>query len=164
MHRYVTKGVNDHWCDQLDNILGLNIITREDILHWGISKWEDVLQTNMPILTNILRAYKVFSENFVQGTLEKNNRWIKQPLFHNPNITNARNLVLRPHDYNIVDTREVSKLKVIDIYSNLKIRPIHELRDIGLNLNFLIHERLRKDVASNIGPNRKYNALPKNWN
>ena len=161
MHRYVIKSVNDHWCDQLDNILGLNIVTREDILHWGISKWEDVLQTNMPILTNILRAYKVFSENFVQGTLEKNNRWIEQPLFHNPNITNARNLVLRPQDYNIIETREISKLKVIDIYSNLKIRPIQELRDIGLNLNFLSHERLRKDVASNIGLNRKYNALPK---
>ena len=109
----------------------------------------------MPILTNILRAYKVFSENFVQGTLEKNNRWIEQPLFHNPNITNARNLVLRPQDYNIIETREISKLKVIDIYSNLKIRPIQELRDIGLNLNFLSHERLQKDVASNIGLNRK---------
>ena len=33
MHRYVIKSVNDHWCDQLDNILGLNIVTREDILH-----------------------------------------------------------------------------------------------------------------------------------
>ena len=93
--------------------------------------------------------------------MEKNNRWIEQPLFHNPNITNARNMVLRPHDYNIIDTREVSKIKLIDIYNNLQIRPIQELRNLGLNLNFLSHERLRRDVASNIGPSRKYNALPK---
>ena len=71
MHRYATKGVNDHWCDQLDSMLGLNIATREDVLHWGISKWDHVLQTNLPILTNILRAYKIFSENFVQGVFEK---------------------------------------------------------------------------------------------
>ena len=90
-------------------MLGLNIATREDILHWGISKWEQVLQTNQPILTNILRAYKIFSENFVQGVLEKNNRWLEQPLFHNPNITNVMKMVLRPSDYNIAETREVVK-------------------------------------------------------
>ena len=70
-------------------------------------------------------------------------------------------MVLRPSDYNITETREVSKIKVIDIYNNLLIRPIQELRNLGLNLNFLSHERLRRDVASNIGPRRKYNALPK---
>ena len=74
-----------------------------------------------PVLTNILRAYKIFSENFVSGVQEKNNRWLEQPLFHNPNITNVRKKVLRPCDYNIVETREVSKLKVIDIYNNLII-------------------------------------------
>ena len=161
MHRYAIKGVNDHWCDQLDIMLGLNIATREDILHWGISKWEQVLQNNQPILTNILRAYKIFSENFVQGVLEKNNRWLEQPLFHNPNITNVRKMVLRPSDYNIIETREVSKIKVIDIYNNLQIRPTQDLRNLGLNLNFLSHERLKRDVASNIGPRRKYNAIPK---
>ena len=54
MHRYAIKGVYDHWCYQLDIMLGLNIATREDILHWGISKWEQVLQNNQPLLTNIL--------------------------------------------------------------------------------------------------------------
>ena len=81
----------------------------------GLSKWDHVLQTNLPILTNILRAYKIFSENFIQGVLEENNRWLEQPLFHNPNITNVRKMVLWPSDYNIIETREVSKIKVIDI-------------------------------------------------
>ena len=76
MHRYAIKGVNDHWCDQLDIMLGLNIATREDILHWGISKWEQVLQNNQPILTNILPAYKVFSENFVHGVHCKRKSYI----------------------------------------------------------------------------------------
>ena len=88
---------------------------------------------------------------------------MEQPLFHNPNITNVRNMVLRPNDYNIIETREVSKIKLIDIYNNLQIRPIQELRNLGLKLNFLSHEHLRRDVASNVGPRRKYNALPKNW-
>ena len=88
---------------------------------------------------------------------------MEQPLFHNTNITNVRKMVLRPSDYNIIETREVSKIKLIDIYNNLQIRPIQELRNLGLNLNFLSHERLRRDVASNIGPGKKYNAIQKNW-
>ena len=70
-------------------------------------------------------------------------------------------MVLRPSDYNIIETREVSKIKVIDIYNNLQIRPIQDLRNLGLNLNFLSHERLQRDVASNIGPRWKYNTIPK---
>ena len=56
-----------------------------------------------------------------------------------------------------------SKIKVIDIYNNLQIRPTQDLRNLGLNLNFLSHECLKRDVASNIGPRRKYNAIPKKF-
>ena len=122
--------VNDHWCDQLDTILGVNSITREDFLHWGSAKWEHTLQNNNSILSNFLRAYRVFNENFVLGVSDKDNRWIEQPLFYNPNILNAKMFVLRPSDYNIPETRAVSKLKVIDIFRNLKVKEINELAEI----------------------------------
>ena len=58
--------------------------------------------------------------------------------------------VLRPSDYNIPETRAVSKLKVIDIFRNLKVKEINELAEIGLiNLNFLSYTRLKKDVNWN---------------
>ena len=162
MHRYAVAKVNDHWCDQLDTILGVNSITREDFLHWGSAKWEHTLQNNNSILSNFLRAYKVFNENFVLGVSDKDNRWIEQPLFYNPNILNAKMYVLRPSDYNIPETRAVSKLKVIDIFRNLKVKEINELAEIGLiNLNFLSYTRLKKDVNRNIGLGKKYNGVPK---
>ena len=34
---------------------------------------------------------------------------------------------LRPNDYNIPDTRVVCKLKLIDIFRNLKIMPLRDL-------------------------------------
>merc|ERR1712055_226683 len=43
MHRYAVAKVNDHWCDQLDTILGVDYITREDFLHWGSAKWGHTL-------------------------------------------------------------------------------------------------------------------------
>ena len=45
MHRYAVAKVNDHWCDQLDSILGVNCITRGDFLHWGSAKWEHTIHT-----------------------------------------------------------------------------------------------------------------------
>ena len=72
--------------------------------------------------------------------------------------------VLRPSesDYNIPETRAVSKLKVIDIFRNLKVKEINELAEIGLiNLNFLSYTRLKKDVNRNVGLGKKYNGVPK---
>ena len=77
VHRYAVAKVNDHWCGQLDTILGVNCITRGDFLHWGSAKWEHTLQNNNSILSNFLRAYKVFNENFVLGVSDKDNRWIE---------------------------------------------------------------------------------------
>ena len=96
------------------------------------------------------------------GVSDKDNRWIEQPLFYNPNILNAKLYVLRPSDYNIPETRAVSKLKVIDVFRNLKIKEINELAEVGLiNLNFLSYTRLKKDVTRNIGLGKKYNGAPK---
>ena len=115
-------------------MLGVNSITRGDFLHWGSAKWQHVLEKNYPILSNFLQAYKIFNQNFVQGVSDKENRWIEQPLFYNPNILNGRKMELRPTDYNIPDTRVVSKLKVIDIFRNLKIMPMEDLVHLGLML------------------------------
>ena len=96
------------------------------------------------------------------GVSDKDNRWIEQPLFYNPNILNAKLYVLRPSDYNIPETRAVSKLKVIDVFRNLKVKEINELAEVGLiNLNFLSYTRLKKDVTRNIGLGKKYNGVPK---
>ena len=162
IHRYAVTKVCDHWCDKLDEMLGVNSITRGDLLHWGSAKWQHVLEKNYPILSNFLQAYKIFNQNFVQGVSDKENRWIEQPLFYNPNILNGRKTELRPNDYNIPDTRVVSKLKIIDIFRNLKIMPMEDLIHLGLiNLNFLSYKRLITDVNSNIGIGKKYHGVPK---
>ena len=99
---------SDHWCDQLDKILGVNSITKGDFLHWGSAKWKHVL------------------EKKPTPGIQKN-RWIEQPLFYNPTILNARRIKLRPNEYNIPDTRVVSKLKLIDISRKFKIMPMRDL-------------------------------------
>ena len=69
---------------------------------------------------------------------------------------------MRPTDYNIPDTRVVSKLKVIDIFRNLKILPMEDLIHLGLiNLDFLSYKRFITDVKSNIGIGQKYHGVPK---
>merc|ERR1711867_112737 len=54
IHRYAVTKVCDHWCDKLDKMLGVNSITRGDLLHWGSAKWQHVLDKNYPILSNFL--------------------------------------------------------------------------------------------------------------
>ena len=45
---------------------------------------------------------------------------------------------MRPSDYNIPDTKGVSKLKLIDIFRNLKVMPVRDQINLGLiNLNLL---------------------------
>merc|ERR1711954_573364 len=73
----------------------------------------------------------------------------------------GRKMELRPTDYDIHDTREVSKLKVIDIFRNLKIMSMEDFIHLGLiNLNFLSYKRLIRDIKSNIGIGKKYHGVP----
>ena len=49
--------------------------------------------------------------------------------------SNGRRMELRPNDYNIPDTRVVSKLKIIDIFRNLKIMPMrHLIKELSSNI------------------------------
>ena len=55
MHRYAMVKVDDHWCEQLDLILGVSYFTREDFLLWGSAKWEHTQQNKH--LHNCILAY-----------------------------------------------------------------------------------------------------------
>ena len=98
----------------------------------------------------------------MHGVSDKENKWIEQPLFYNPNILDARRMELRPNNYNILDTRVVSKLKLIYIFRNLKIMPMRNVINLGLiSLNFFSHTHLEKDVSSNFSIDTKYHGVPK---
>ena len=67
---------------------------------------------------------------------------------------------LRPNDYNIPDTKVLSKLKIIDSFRKLNIMPMRDVINLGLiNLNFLSYTRLIKDVSSNIDIGKKCHGV-----
>ena len=108
VHRYATKGYNDHWCDLLDKKLDINYRNpRTHFLSWGQANWSHLIKEGIPFISKFLSSYKLFCDNFVGVNSKFDNRWLYQPLFFNPNLSTSGKPYLKPSDYSI-ETNDVS--------------------------------------------------------
>merc|ERR1711942_352751 len=105
IHRYTVTKVCDHWCDKLDEMLGVNSITRGDLLHWGSAKWQHVLEKITLSCPTFSRHTKFSTKILCRGSRIKKIDGSNSLSSTIPNILNGRRMELRPNDYNIPDTR-----------------------------------------------------------
>ena len=77
----------DHWADIIDTHLGLTTETRTNVFKFGPERFNRIIKLNLPAISGIMAAYKIFAQQF-PNTIESNdNSWLQQPIFYNCNFT-----------------------------------------------------------------------------
>ena len=91
--RYASESIYDQWCDLLDKELGLTPQNRHKLYKWGRDKFNDIIQKNLPCISEFVRCYQEFSMHFHTEPNTRENRWLNNPFFYNPRIQfgNRRN-------------------------------------------------------------------------
>ena len=83
--RYV-KGTNDHCCDKVDHVLGVNPENRSEIMCWGDIRYDTIINLKLICISNFFQAWKLIAKRFPTPPGSKDNSWIRQALFHTANI------------------------------------------------------------------------------
>merc|ERR1711940_34436 len=84
--RYASGGIDDHWCDILDREFDLSPRERTKIYSWGRDKFQSVISQNFPCISEFVECFQEFCKHFTTEPNKFENRWLKQPFFHNPRI------------------------------------------------------------------------------
>ena len=87
IRRYAILNTQDHWADILDQHLGLTPNTRHEIMKFGQERFNKTIKLNLPAISGILDAFKLFKHNFPNTIESKDNTWLTQPIFYNLNFT-----------------------------------------------------------------------------
>ena len=83
--RYIFHSYDDFWTDILDEVLGVNINTRKNILHYGSEYFNHIIQQDWEsdqLRELILTMHELLRE-FVTDPETDDNRFITQPVFFN---------------------------------------------------------------------------------
>ena len=123
LRRYAILQTNDHWADILDTHLGLSPETRTQVFKFGPERFNKIIKANLPAISGIMAAYKIFAQQF-PNTIESNdNSWLHQPIFYNTNFTRKypgkgkKNTHLTPTFYGLGD--HLHTLSVKDFYDSM---------------------------------------------
>merc|ERR1712074_377524 len=87
LRRYAIINTNDHWADIIDTHLELTPDTRTNIFKFGPERFNKIIKANLPAISGIMAAYKIFAQQFPSTIESKDNSWIHQPIFYNSNFT-----------------------------------------------------------------------------
>ena len=78
--------LGDHWCDLLDDVLGVKPNIRLAVLNRGSEWLTPKLKTEHPCLSEILRTLQAIQRKWVTPPTWGDNHWEFQPLLYNPNV------------------------------------------------------------------------------
>merc|ERR1712074_295561 len=100
--------------------------TRTDIFKFGPERFNKLIKLNLPAISGIMAAYKIFAQQF-PNTIESNdNTWLHQPVFYNNNFTSKypgkckQTIQLTPTFYGLED--RFHTLSVMDLYDSLSFK------------------------------------------
>ena len=63
MKRYA-EGCNDHWCDLIDQKLGLNPTNRHQLTEWGDLDFKPIEQSNIICISSMFTSYSEFVRKY----------------------------------------------------------------------------------------------------
>ena len=87
LRRYAFLKYDDHWCDLLDQKLGITTFDqRKDFLNWGSEFLSTLISENLPCISSILDSLQDIQLNWVTNSERGDNRKQMQPFFFNKNI------------------------------------------------------------------------------
>ena len=164
IRRYTIGLLNDHWTDQLDQILQLSPATRENMLLWGSERFNALLLDPKPCITGFLASYAILKSKFPTDLSTGDNSWFTQPVFFNKKLQLNRmqgreKLYAVPGDFGL--NPEMAKLRICDLYSNLRFINKETFDTINGRIsedqNF---QGLRNFVRSKIGPRKLFPGIP----
>ena len=116
-------------------------------------------------MSSIFSAYKTLKQHFPTGPESFDNSWLLQPLFYNNVFTrklpnSSKTTYLKPTFYGLPDSAHT--LTVQDFYPNGKFITLATLNTLaGSNLMEMQYTNLKFHIKSKIGPNKYYDAIPK---
>ena len=87
--RYIFHRYDDYWTDILDEVLGVNINNRKNILYYGSEYFNHIIQQDWESdqLRGLILTMQELLREFVTDPETGDNRFITQPVFFNKNIT-----------------------------------------------------------------------------
>ena len=92
IRRYALNKINDHWCDIIDTLCGIEDINdRKKILSWGSEYFTEAIKKAYPGISDFLTSLRTLNKNWVTPKEKNDNRWLYQPLFYNTKIKMTRN-------------------------------------------------------------------------
>ena len=92
IRRYALNKINDHWCDILDTLCGIEDISdRKKMLSWGSEYFTEPIKKGYPGISDFLVSLRTLNKNWVTPKEKNDNRWLYQPLFYNTRIKMTRN-------------------------------------------------------------------------
>merc|ERR1712208_120888 len=117
--------LNDHWCDILDNILGVSPHERILILNRGSEFLTKKVQKYYPCLTEVLKSLQELQKKWITLPTTGDNRWEFQPVFYNPNIhfkqfSRGRKYII-PEDFRFIPDNDILSLRLTDICDGGKL-------------------------------------------
>ena len=167
IRRYAVLQYNDHWCDLLDNMLGITSNNRSWILSWGHKAFNNCVQAGKIVLSEMISCLSHFTQQFPAPVETNDNTWINQPIFHNdairridPNHRNPNKTIsLNPAEYGLSQRTKGTTLSMCFTGGKFKSQEDLEatLGEPLLPLNFA---KLRTHIKSNIGQNKRFDAVP----
>ena len=121
IRRYALNQINDHWCDIIDTLCGIeNINDRPKILGWGSEYFTEAIKKSYPGISDFLTSLRTLHKSWVTPKENNDNRWQYQPLFYNTRIKMNRNKNKKPKafsspsDMGLPDTVKTRSLQIMD--------------------------------------------------
>ena len=159
---------DDFWIDILDGVLGVNINTRKNILHYGNEYFNHIIQQDWELdqLKELILTMQKLLREFVTDPETGDNRFITQPVFFNRNITcnvkGKKRRFLNPTTYGWprrfqLSVKNVYNLHKFITFDEFKVIFNQQFRDDPAESSFL---KLKADISSNFGPINKNKRYP----
>ena len=161
--RYSVDKIDDNWADIIDSFFQISPDTRDTIHKFGPERFNKIIKADIPVLSSLFSAYKIFKQNFPTDPSTMDNSWLNQGAFYNMNITrkqlnSSKKCFLTPTFYGIPD-----------IYHTLTLKDLHPggtfITNASLNeltnttIMHMQYQNLKNHVRAHIGPNKKYDAI-----
>ena len=165
--RYIFHGYDDFWTDILDEVLGVNINTRKNILLYGSEYFNSIIQQDWESdqLKELILTLQELLREFVTDPETGDNRFITQSVFFNKNITcnyrGRKRKFLNPTMYGwprdfLLSVKNVYNLHRFITYDEFKVIYNQQFNGFPAESSFL---KLKADISSIFGPinkNKKY--------
>ena len=123
LRRYAILKYDDHWCDLIDQTLGITSYDqRKNVFNWGSEFISKSITATLPCISSILDSLSDIQRNWVANAVRGDNRKQMQPFFFNKNfpfqaVNQGKKLPhTSPADLNIHNTPEVRNLMLCDFH------------------------------------------------